>query len=67
MSTPQPSAPISRRQENGRSPASQAPRADAEPIDWDNVAVETAVMLRLQQAPPVAQARARRGQPDATD
>lgn len=46
--------------------APQAPRADAEPIDWDNVAVETKVMLRLQQAPPVAQARARRGQPDAT-
>lgn len=34
-----------------------APRADAEPINWDNAAVETAVMLRLQQAPPVVSAR----------
>lgn len=40
------------------SSAPQAPRADAEPIDWDNVAVETEVMLRLQQAPPIAGARA---------
>ena len=38
--------------------APQAPRADGEAIDWSNVAVETAVMLRLQQAPPVASARA---------
>lgn len=38
--------------------APQAPRADGEAIDWNNVAVETAVMLRLQQAPPVASARA---------
>ena len=37
---------------------SQAPRTDAAPIDWANVAVETTVMLRLQQAPPVAAARA---------
>lgn len=36
----------------------QAPRADAPTINWDNVAVETAVMLRLQDAPPVAGARA---------
>jgi hypothetical protein len=46
-----------------RSTVPQAPRADAEPIDWDNVAVETEVMLRLQQAPPVASAR--QGQPQA--
>ena len=38
-------------------------RADAEPIDWENVAVETEVMLRLQQAPPVASAR--QGQPQS--
>lgn len=54
MSIPQLPAPIPQHHENGRSPA---PRADAEPIDWDNVAVETAVMLRLQQGPPVASAR----------
>lgn len=40
------------------SSALQAARADGEAIDWSNVAVETAVMLRLQQAPPVAGARA---------
>lgn len=40
------------------SSATQAPRADGDAIDWNNVAVETAVMLRLQQAPPVAGARA---------
>ena len=34
----------------------QAPRNDGEAIDWANVAVETAVMLRLQEAPPVAAA-----------
>jgi electron transfer flavoprotein alpha/beta subunit len=45
------------------STTTQAPRADAEAIDWDNVAVETAVMLRLQQAPPVASAR--QGKPQA--
>lgn len=39
-------------------PVPQASRADGETIDWSNVAVETAVMLRLQQAPPVAGARA---------
>jgi len=35
----------------------QASRTDGEAINWDNAAVETAVMLRLQQAPPVASAR----------
>jgi hypothetical protein len=46
--------------------ASQDPRADGEAIDWANVAVETAVMLRLQDAPPVAAAQARRreGEPE---
>lgn len=39
-------------------PVPSVPRADGEAIDWSNVAVETAVMLRLQQAPPVAGARA---------
>ena len=39
---------------------SEAPRTDAAPIDWANVAVETAVMLRLQEAPPVAAARSQR-------
>ena len=34
----------------------QAPRSDGEAINWENVAVETTVMLRLQQAPPVAAA-----------
>jgi hypothetical protein len=51
-------------------PVPQASRADGETIDWSNVAVETAVMLRLQQAPPVAgaraTARARRRQEQAT-
>ena len=37
-----------------------APRNDGEPIDWANVAVETTVMLRLQEAPPVAAARGKR-------
>lgn len=66
MSTPQPpstdgvTTPTSRHQSMGL----PAPRADAEPIDWDNVAVETHVMLRLQQAPPVASAR--QGKPQAT-
>jgi hypothetical protein len=41
----------------------EAPRADGEPIDWANVAVETTVMLRLQDAPPVATAR--EGKPQA--
>ena len=41
----------------------EAPRADAEAIDWDNVAVETEVMLHLQKAPPVASAR--QGKPQA--
>lgn len=49
----------------------QASRTDGEAIDWSNVAVETAVMLRLQQAPPVTSARAtdrtRRHQDQATD
>lgn len=38
----------------------QAPRSDGEAIDWANVAVETTVMLRLQQAPQVAAARSQR-------
>jgi hypothetical protein len=38
----------------------EAPRANGESIDWANVAVETTVMLRLQQAPPVAAARSQR-------
>jgi electron transfer flavoprotein alpha/beta subunit len=46
MSTPKPA-----------STTTEAPEADAEAIDWDNVAVETAVMLRLQQAPSVVSAR----------
>ena len=37
-----------------------SPRTDAAPIDWANVAVETTVMLRLQEAPPVAAARGKR-------
>jgi hypothetical protein len=37
-----------------------APRSDGEAIDWANVAVETTVMLRLQEAPPVAAARGKR-------
>jgi hypothetical protein len=52
MSTPQPPRT-----------APEAPRADAEPINWDQVAVETEVMLRLQEAPPVASAR--QGKPQA--
>ena len=39
---------------------SVAPRSDGEAIDWANVAVETTVMLRLQDAPPVAAARGTR-------
>ena len=35
----------------------QPPRNDGEAIDWTNVAVETTVMLRLQEAPPVAAAQ----------
>jgi hypothetical protein len=38
----------------------QEPRSDGEAIDWANVAVETTVMLRLQEAPPVAAARGKR-------
>ena len=34
----------------------QPPRSDGEAIDWTNVAVKTAVVLRLQQAPPEAAA-----------
>jgi hypothetical protein len=51
-------------------PVPSVPRADGEAIDWSNVAVETAVMLRLQQAPPVSSARttarARRRQEQTT-
>lgn len=43
--------------------ASQDPRTDGQAIDWDNVAVETAVMLRLQKAPPAT--RASQGKPPA--
>jgi hypothetical protein len=39
---------------------SEAPRSDGKAIDWANVAVETTVMLRLQEAPPVAAARGKR-------
>jgi hypothetical protein len=39
---------------------SEAPRSDGEAIDWANVAVETTVMLRLQEAPSVAAARSQR-------
>jgi hypothetical protein len=42
---------------------SEAPRTDAAPIDWANVAVETTVMLRLQEAPPVAAARGKLRKP----
>jgi hypothetical protein len=47
-------------------PAAPSPPTDGEAIDWANVAVETAVMLRLQDAPPVAaaQARQREGKPE---
>ena len=48
MSTPQPPRT-----------AVEAPRADAEPINWDNVAVETDVMLRLQQGPAAGGAQGR--------
>jgi hypothetical protein len=41
-------------------PSTPEPRTDAAPIDWANVAVETTVMLRLQEAPPVAAARGKR-------
>jgi hypothetical protein len=41
----------------------QAPRNDGEAIDWANVAVETTVMLRLQEAPPVAAAPSKQRQP----
>jgi len=41
----------------------QLPRNDGEAIDWANVAVETTVMLRLQEAPPVAAARSRSRKP----
>jgi hypothetical protein len=41
----------------------QEPRSDGEAIDWANVAVETTVMLRLQQAPPVAAARTKLRKP----
>jgi hypothetical protein len=34
----------------------QAPSSDGKAIDWANVAVETTVMLRLQEAPPLAAA-----------
>lgn len=52
MNTPQPP-----------STTPQAPRTDGDAIDWDNVAVETAVMLRLQEAPPAT--RASQGKPPA--
>jgi len=42
----------------------QEPRSDGEAIDWANVAVETTLMLRLQEAPPVAAARGK--QPKAS-
>jgi hypothetical protein len=32
----------------------QPARAEQQPINWDNVAVEAAVMLRLQKATPAA-------------
>ena len=42
---------------------SEAPRNDGEAIDWANVAVETTVMLRLQEAPPVDKARSKSRKP----
>jgi hypothetical protein len=44
--------------QNRPNAASRDHRTDGESINWTNVAVETAVMLRLQDAPPVAGARA---------
>jgi hypothetical protein len=41
----------------------QAPRSDGEAIDWANVAVEATVMLRLQEAPPVAAAQSQSRKP----
>jgi hypothetical protein len=41
----------------------QEPRNDGEAIDWANVAVEATVMLRLQEAPPVAAASSKRPKP----
>jgi hypothetical protein len=45
----------------------QPPRNDGEAIDWANVAVETTVMLRLQEAPPVAAARGKGNHPERAD
>jgi hypothetical protein len=46
----------------------QPPTAEAMgPIDWDNVAVEAAVMLRLQDAGPNAAGRAPRPESQARD
>jgi hypothetical protein len=41
----------------------QPPRSDGEAIDWANVAAETTVMLRLQEAPPVAAAQSKSRKP----
>ena len=41
----------------------QEPRSDGEAIDWANVAVEATVMLRLQEAPPVAAAQSQSRKP----
>ncbi len=41
----------------------QAPSSDGKAIDWANVAVETTVMLRLQEAPPVDAARGKLRKP----
>ena len=38
-------------------------RSDGEAIDWANVAVEATVMLRLQEAPPVAAAQSKSRKP----
>jgi len=38
---------------------SQAPRTDAAPIDWDNVVVETNVMIRLQDVKPPVDKKAK--------
>lgn len=42
----------------------QGARTD-QPINWDNVAVESEVMLRLQKAPPAVQANPAEVKPQA--
>lgn len=37
----------------------QGPRTDAAPIDWNNVVVETNVMIRLQEVKPPVDKKAK--------